>query len=58
MSKKPNKNKKPSFRDDVSDLHKSFTKNKSKSVRKREKRIMKDMVDNEIDYDIDNFEKW
>ncbi|HIJ11064.1 TPA: hypothetical protein HA278_03320 [Candidatus Woesearchaeota archaeon] len=58
MPKKPKNNKKPAFREDTTDLHKSFIKNKSKGVRKREKKIMRDIIDNDIDYDVDNFEKW
>ncbi len=62
MSKKKNNNGKPQeFREDVSDLDKSFRKGKRKrgSKRRDEKRYIREVKDGKYGGEfIDNFEKW
>ena len=56
---KDKKKKNEQFREDVSDLHKSFVKDRKTRKRRNEKRFMREIGDGEYSADhIDNFEKW
>lgn len=59
MGNKEKKKKKENTYEDVSDLHKSYTKNRKTKKRRNEKRFMKEIHRGEYNADhIDNFEKW